>query len=612
LQSPQIMRTSRRITGPPRKKPRLRRILIGLATLILLFVVALHTLWLHPFWEFPFQSSRHTRVPITPPWALECWVWEDDTNTADAVRELLEGYARHDIPVRTILIDSPWSTRYNDFAVDEQRYPDPAGFFGGLQTNGYRVVLWMTSMVNRRNKDTALRDSTDFHQFAFTNGYLAGNGHTVRWWKGEGSFLDYSNPDALQWWHGLQQQLFDWGIDGWKLDGTDTLFSGPGYFPYQKTHAGWMSTRQYMDLYPREEYRHGLTQNPEFVVLTRAIDDRYFPLSHPEGFAPFDAAPVTWVGDRTHEWSSMDPGGSDDPDAMRSSRSRRDRGFEGALRDILASAALGYCVVGDDIGGYHGLEPIPPRLYIRWAQFAAFTGLFLNGGHGERRLWLRSPEELSIIRTYSWLHTELVPYMYTHVVRCHHGGPPLMRPMPGPYHYLFGDDLFIAPVHRDDPRHTVHLPAGQWRHLWNDAEVLTGPLTLHRAFTLEDYPCYVRDGAILPLNVSRAYTGFGDVHSTGLLTWAVWPHGDHRFTTHLTDGSGDATLSVTAEDQTLIVQLDGVPHPHLLRIHRTESPVEVTFNGRALVEGRDWQHDNTTRKLRITQTNAVAGRYRIR
>ena len=72
-----------------------------------------------PFWGMPFNGSRHGRVPLTPPWALECWLWEDDTNTAAAVNELLTGYAAHDIPVRTVMIDSPWSERYNDFKVDE-------------------------------------------------------------------------------------------------------------------------------------------------------------------------------------------------------------------------------------------------------------------------------------------------------------------------------------------------------------------------------------------------------------------------------------------------------------------------------------------------------------
>ena len=27
----------------------------------------------------------------------------------------------------------------------------------------------------------------------------------------------------MKWWRGLQQQVFDWGLDGWKLDGTADL-----------------------------------------------------------------------------------------------------------------------------------------------------------------------------------------------------------------------------------------------------------------------------------------------------------------------------------------------------------------------------------------------------
>ena len=103
----------------------LRRTLYALLSVILLLAVAIYFLFFLPFWGIPFNGQRHGRVPLTPAWALECWLWEDDINTAERVDELLAGYAEHDIPVRTIIIDSPWSTRLNDFEVDTMRYPQP-------------------------------------------------------------------------------------------------------------------------------------------------------------------------------------------------------------------------------------------------------------------------------------------------------------------------------------------------------------------------------------------------------------------------------------------------------------------------------------------------------
>lgn len=570
--------------------------------------------WVNGFRGTPFQASRHTRPPVTPAWALECWLWEDDVNTAARVHELLEGYARNDIPVRTILIDSPWSDRYNDFQVDTRRYPDPEHFFAGLKTNGYRVVLWMTSLVNRHSKDTRIQDSPQFLEEARRKGYLAGDGREIRWWKGVGAFIDYSNPEAMAWWHGMQDQVFRWGLDGWKLDGADTLFSGPGFIPYQKTRSGWMSTRAYMDRYAREEYRHGLSRNPEFITLIRSIDDRYFPLSHPEGFAPLDAAPVTWVGDRTHEWSSKpaeDNGKA--ADAMRSSGSWVDHGFEGALRDILAASALGYAVVGDDVGGYHGREPIPPRLYIRWAQFAAFTGLFLNGGHGERRLWMRTPAELAIIRKFAWLHTELVPYLYTLVVRCNQGGPSLIRPLKPAYQYLLGDDLLVSPIHNDTVTNAVRFPAGVWHSfLGDDPEAIQGPCEQVRSFAIDDFPAFVREGAIVPMNVSRGYTGFGTIESRDRVTWAIWPGGRSRFELVCPDGSGTSTVQVAGTGRGLVsVQIEGVPKLRILRIFLPQHPTRVTFNGAGLVEGRDWRHDRSRSRLWITDTNTAPGTYQI-
>jgi alpha-D-xyloside xylohydrolase len=319
------------------------------------------------------------------------------------------------------------------------------------------------------------------------------------------------------------------------------------------------------------------------------------------------------------------------------------------LDDILRAARLGYCVIGSDVAGYHGRsnpddmgpataalvagwgdrtgasgmveggrakpDAIAPNIYIRWAQFSAFCGLFLNGGHGERRLWLRTPAELEIIRRFSWLHTELVPYVYSHVVECHRGGRPLMRPCDdGEFHYRFGEDFLVAPIHADSPRREVSLPEGRWRYFFRPTEAsLAGPVRLTREFPLDEYPVYLREGALVPLNVTRAYSGLGDRESSGWRTWLVNPGADGRFTlwhpeTHPEPEA--TTVSMTAGDP-LRVTFSGRREPHLLRVITGNRPRSVVRDGRELAEGADWSFEQERGVLVVRTRDYERGEYRI-
>jgi len=97
-------------------------------------------------------------------------------------------------------------------------------------------------------------------------------------------------------------------------------------------------------------------------------------------------------------------------------------------------------------------------------------------------------------------------------------GIPIMRPLLLEYpddptaiqqndEYLFGRDLLIAPVTKDDDlRREVYLPRGVWYDFWTDRRA-TGPQTITVDAPLERIPVFVRGGAIVPGQQLTQYAG---------------------------------------------------------------------------------------------------------
>jgi alpha-D-xyloside xylohydrolase len=267
--------------------------------------------------------------------------------------------------------------------------------------------------------------------------------------------------------------------------------------------------------------------------------------------------------------------------------------------------------VGSDVAGFSGRD-IPPRLYIRWAQLSTFCGLFMNGGHGERRLWKRTREELEIIRKFSWLHTELIPYMYHYVVTAHNYGKRLQTPVDeGKYHYMFGDDLLVAPIFKDSKKNKVTLPEGKWRYFFNDKELIEGGQTFEMEFPLDEYPVFIKEGAIIPMNIKRDYTKIGDLKSEGYLTIMIYPLLNNNFNYYHPDTENITNISVVNSDSLLVIKLDGTKNSHILNISSNKKPINIKLDSVNLIEDSEWNYNSEKKKIFVKTMNYKSGKYVI-
>jgi alpha-D-xyloside xylohydrolase len=152
--------------------------------------------------EHPLDITRYyyeiTGFPGTiAPWALGPWIWRDEVENQAAVIDDLNTIRDLDLPTTGYWIDRPYASAVNSFDFKPEDYPNPETLFGHAKGLGFEMALWHTPYVDPEDEATkALYDEAE------EKGYFAPEmGTALAKW---GPPLDFSNPDAMDWW---QEQL---------------------------------------------------------------------------------------------------------------------------------------------------------------------------------------------------------------------------------------------------------------------------------------------------------------------------------------------------------------------------------------------------------------------
>lgn len=147
---------------------------------------------------------------------------------------------------------------------------------------------------------------------------------------------------------------------------------------------------------------------------------------------------------------------------------------------------------------------------------------------------------------------------------------------------------------------------------FDDKEVLKGPMEFEKEFSMEEFPLYIKEGAIVPMHIKREYTGLGDRESNGFTTILMYPEKNNSFKYYKPDTKEETTIAYQKNTQDLRITLEGTKIPHILRIHSAISPKEIILDDQKL-DSTSWTYDGKEQKIIIkTNGNYEKGIYLIR
>ncbi len=184
-------------------------------------------------------------------------------------------------------------------------------------------------------------------------------------------------------------------------------------------------------------------------------------------------------------------------------------------------------------------------------------------------------------RYFSWLHLELVPYLHSYDWQAFETNQPIFRePDAVRFTTKIGEELFAAFVTESGlTTLPVTLPAGTWIDYWDPTQAYSGTITY--PVPLGHEPIFIKDGSIIPMQVSRDYTGHGTRASAGSLTVLVYPSGQSRFRYRDDAANRWIVLGADALGDTLTLGTSEAPsQPLLYRVERwNQAPAAVLVCG---------------------------------
>lgn len=358
----------------------------------------------------------------------------------------------HDIidngfPPGVLMIDDNWAPAYGKFQFRMDRFPDARAMIKELHTMGFKVMLWVCPFISpdsEVSRDLLKRKLVlmDNEGNSLLTWAEAKNPSIINWWNGYSMVLDFTNPEAVEWFsEQLNNMVSEYGLDGFKFDAGD-----PEYYPESSVSYKKITPNEHTELwgifgldYPLNEFRAMWKRGNEPIV--ERLRDKY------------------------HTWSDL----------------------KKLVPHITTASLLGYTfacpdmIGGGDYSSFISGAALDQELIVRSSQCHALMPMMQFSVAPWRVL---DEEHLNAVKKAVAIRQSFVPEIIRLARLSAKTGEPIVRNLEYEFpnqgfedcrdQFMLGDSILVAPMLESGTSREVIFPEGTWKDKNN--VVIKGPV----------------------------------------------------------------------------------------------------------------------------------------
>ncbi len=414
---------------------------------------------LPPYWALGYISSRYS-------------YWSE--NEAQGIINDIKGAG---IPLDGIVFDLGWegATEAGMGNLDWYRakFPDPEKMMKDWKDKGIHTIVITEPYFSQETVN---------YSYPASQGYFADPSSSNMSWVSHGNvgLIDATNPEAMDWMWTFYRDRTREGMSGWWLD-----LGEPEQHDADSHHVGGSVAQvhnEFGQLWVERVYK-GLRE--EFPDMRPFI----MPRAGTSGMQRFSTFP--WTGDIARSWG----------------------GLAAQIPSLINMSMAGVSYTGSDVGGFACFQDgyTNPSLYLRWVEFAALSPMMRT--HSKFYPEPTNSVYSSIlpdVRKFINLRYQMLPYTYTLSYLNTTKGWPMARPAcafdadprklaNSADSYLWGKDIFVAPVVNSSNSRSITFPDGEWVDFNDLNRVFRGGETINYPAPLNCLPYFMRRGSFIPM-----------------------------------------------------------------------------------------------------------------